>query len=97
MVSAHPIVVDSFEMQERESVLCIKSMRFTSSATAVSESDAMDTSTHEDVDHGGVDGSGGGEWFYIVGTSISSIPNQQDTANNIPADEDKEVCSLKVF
>ena len=62
-------------MGERESVLCVKSVRFTQ------EIDAMD-----------VDGGGDGDWYFVVGTSISSIPNAQDSANNIQPEEDKEVC-----
>jgi hypothetical protein len=76
-------VVDSFEMMERESVLCVKSVRFLG---AVEESDAMDVSdSMPDLS------SADGDWYYIVGTSMASIPNPQDAAKNIPPEEDKEV------
>jgi DNA damage-binding protein 1 len=31
------------------------------------------------------------DWYYVVGTSISSVPNAGDAANNIPPEEDREV------
>jgi DNA damage-binding protein 1 len=72
-------------MMDRESVLCIKSVRF---FTSGGDSDAMDISESEQDQSG----SSEGDWYFVVGTSIAAIPNPQDVANNIAPEEDKEVC-----